>query len=50
MEAYVIDWPGLIGRWVHLIVGIAWIGASLYFVFLDNHLRPPKAVADAERG
>jgi uncharacterized membrane protein len=32
---------GLLGRWVHLITGIAWIGASFYFVWLDNHLLPP---------
>ena len=25
-------------RWVHLITGIAWIGSSFYFVWLDNHL------------
>jgi uncharacterized membrane protein len=27
-------------RWAHVIVGIAWIGASLYFIWLDNHLVP----------
>jgi hypothetical protein len=27
-------------RWAHVIVGIAWIGASLYFIWLDNHLEP----------
>ena len=41
MSAYVIDWLSLLGRWVHLITGIAWIGASFYFVWLDNHLLPP---------
>jgi uncharacterized membrane protein len=39
--AYLIDWLSLFGRWVHLITGIAWIGSSFYFVWLDNHLRPP---------
>jgi len=29
-------------RWLHLITGIAWIGSSFYFVWLDNHLTPPK--------
>ena len=33
----------LVARWVHLITGIAWIGASFYFVWLDNSLRPPPA-------
>lgn len=41
MEAFLLDWLGLIGRWVHLITGIAWIGASFYFVWLDNHLLTP---------
>lgn len=41
MEAYLLDWLNLLGRWVHLITGIAWIGASFYFVWLDNHLLPP---------
>jgi uncharacterized membrane protein len=50
MEAYAIDWAQLILRWVHLITGIAWIGASFYFVWLDNHLLAPKAREDADKG
>ena len=38
MSAYIIDWLNLLLRWVHLITGIAWIGASFYFVWLDNSL------------
>ncbi len=41
MEAYVLDWLNLLLRWLHLVTGIAWIGASLYFVWLDNHLLAP---------
>ncbi len=50
MEAYLLDWLNLLLRWFHLIVGIAWIGASFYFVMLDNSLRPPKKAEDAARG
>lgn len=50
MEAYVLDWLNLLGRWVHMVTGIAWIGASLYFVWLDNHLQPPKHAADVDKG
>jgi uncharacterized membrane protein len=39
--AYVLDWLSLLGRWLHLVAGIAWIGASFYFIWLDNHLLPP---------
>jgi uncharacterized membrane protein len=35
-----LDWLGLLVRWLHVIAGIAWIGASFYFVWLDNHLQP----------
>jgi uncharacterized membrane protein len=41
MTAYLADWFALAVRWLHLIAGIAWIGASFYFVWLDNHLQPP---------
>jgi uncharacterized membrane protein len=38
---YLLEWLSLLGRWLHLIAGIAWIGASFYFIWLDNHLLPP---------
>ena len=50
MEAYFVDWLNLLVRWLHLITGIAWIGASFYFVMLDNALSPPKKAEDAKRG
>src|SRR5271167_4805219 len=50
MSAYLIDWLSLLGRWVHLITGIAWIGASFYFVWLDNHLLPPRDEALSRQG
>ncbi len=50
MQAYLLDWANLLVRWVHVITGIAWIGASLYFVFLDNSLEKPENPADAAKG
>lgn len=41
MEAYLIEWANLFFRWFHVITGIAWIGASFYFVWLDNNLESP---------
>jgi len=35
------DWVALFIRWFHVIAGIAWIGASFYFIWLDNNLRQP---------
>ena len=50
MSAYVLDWLSLLGRWLHLITGIAWIGASFYFVWLDNHLLPPTDESLSRKG
>lgn len=41
MEAYLLEWANLFFRWFHVIAGIAWIGASFYFVWLDNSLENP---------
>jgi uncharacterized membrane protein len=41
LEPYVLEWLNMLVRWLHVITGIAWIGASFYFVWLDNSLRPP---------
>ena len=38
---YLLDWVNLLLRWTHVIVAIAWIGSSFYFVFLDSSLTPP---------
>jgi len=41
MDPYITEWLNLILRFAHVITGIAWIGASFYFVWLDNHLEKP---------
>jgi uncharacterized membrane protein len=38
---YWLDWANLLLRWAHVIVAIAWIGSSFYFVFLDSSLVKP---------
>lgn len=50
MEAYIVDWLNILGRWVHFITGIAWIGSSFYFIWLDDHLDAPQQAADDEKG
>ena len=42
MQAYLLDWAGLLLRWAHVVVAIAWIGSSFYFVFLDSSLKAPE--------
>lgn len=49
-SAYLIECGTLLLRWLHLVVGIAWIGSSFYFVWLDNHLRVPTDPELKEKG
>jgi uncharacterized membrane protein len=50
MTAYWFDWINLLLRWAHAIVGIAWIGASFYFIWLDNHLHEVAKQSDRDEG
>jgi uncharacterized membrane protein len=50
LPAYPGDWLEASLRFLHVVAAIAWIGASFYFIALDNHLRPPARREDAERG
>ena len=50
MDPYLRDVLDVILRMLHVIAGIAWIGASFYFVRLDLALRAPKRREDAEAG
>lgn len=49
-SAYLLECASLLLRWLHLIVGIAWIGASFYFIWLDNSLKPPADPALRAKG
>ena len=50
IDSYLVDWLDLLLRWLHVIAAIAWVGASFYFVLLDQSLRPPADPEDAEAG
>ncbi len=50
MEAYFVEWLNLLVRWLHFITGVAWIGASFYFIWLDNHLEAPRDPDDKAKG
>jgi uncharacterized membrane protein len=50
MQAYVLDWLSLLVRWFHLTAGIAWIGASFFFVWLDDNLNRQTSEAEQRRG
>ncbi|AFM11937.1 protein of unknown function DUF989 [Turneriella parva DSM 21527] len=48
MESYVLEWLQLGVRWLHMIAGIAWIGASFYFVWLNNNVKNPSPAGDGK--
>jgi uncharacterized membrane protein len=43
-------WLNLALRWLHVMAGVAWIGASFYFVWLDNNLRPAEPPEEGVKG
>ncbi len=45
----IVEWLHLGIRWIHIITGIAWIGASFYFIWLDMNLVPPKKGGDKDK-
>jgi len=49
MEAHLIEMLGMLLRWLHVIAGIAWVGSSFYFVWLDDSLDPPAPDSEAAR-
>ncbi len=38
LEGHMMEWMNIVVRLMHITFGIAWIGASFYFVFLENAL------------
>lgn len=50
LESYTVEWINLIVRWAHVVFGIAWIGASFYFNFLENSLNRTKGLRDEIAG
>ena len=49
-EAHMFEWLNIVVRLMHITFGIAWIGASFYFVFLENALNRTKNVRDELAG
>lgn len=49
-EGHFMEWLNIVVRLLHISFGIAWIGASFYFVFLENALNRTKDVRDELAG
>lgn len=42
MSAHLEQWLGLVLRWAHVITGVAWIGTSFYFNWLNARIAAPE--------
>ncbi len=49
-ESHFMEWLNIVIRVMHITFGIAWIGASFYFVFLENALNRTEDVRDELAG
>ncbi|MFL6620520.1 MAG: urate hydroxylase PuuD [Povalibacter sp.] len=49
MSAATLEILDLVGRWVHVIAGIMWIGNSLLFNWLDRSLVPARAPGQTKK-
>jgi uncharacterized membrane protein len=49
-EGHLREWMNIVIRLMHITFGIAWIGASFYFVFLENSLNRTKGLRDELAG
>jgi len=49
-EGHLMEWMNIAVRVMHITFGIAWIGASFYFVFLENALNRTEGVRDELAG
>ncbi|WP_197748844.1 urate hydroxylase PuuD [Hymenobacter sp. BT18] len=49
-EGHLMEWLNIVVRLMHVTFGIAWIGASFYFVFLENALNRTENVREELAG
>jgi uncharacterized membrane protein len=50
MDAILMEWGGLLLRWVHIITGIAWIGSSFYFMHIDATIKSIPEIPNGKGG
>lgn len=41
IDPLAVEWLNIVGRWIHVIAGIMWVGNSMLFNWLDRSLIPP---------
>jgi len=50
VSAHALEWLELTVRWLHVIAGVAWIGTSFYFNWLNDALEAPRPRERAPEG
>jgi uncharacterized membrane protein len=50
VDPHLSQWLNLVLRWVHIVTGIAWIGTSFYFNWLNARITPPAAPEPGVKG
>ena len=50
MTAAIIDWLNALLRWAHIMAGIAWIGSSFFFIWLEASLKQREGQAPGIAG
>ena len=50
MSVALLDWLSLLIRWLHFGAGVAWIGASFYFIWVENALERGRQRNEAVAG
>lgn len=50
MPGWAYEWLELAARWLHVIAGVAWIGTSFYFNWLNDRLEAPEDPGEGVAG
>jgi uncharacterized membrane protein len=50
MDAQIIEWLSLLFRWAHVVVALAWIGASFYLISWENKFNRTKDLKEGVEG
>jgi uncharacterized membrane protein len=50
MDAILLEWGGLLLRWLHMIAGICWIGSSFYFMHIDATIKETPDIPKGQGG
>lgn len=50
MDALLLEWSGIVLRWLHILAALAWIGASIYLISWENKFNRDHQLGDHIEG